>query len=379
MTDPLRLQTARLVNWLREDAIPLWQSRGIDSRTGASVERLLADGRVDEEAPLRLRVQARQAYFFAAAGQQGWCAHGSQIARGILDFAHTYARHPQAGGGFVHLLDTQGGVLDSKQDLYDHAFCLLAYAWSYRVTGDRESLQAAHRLMHHLDTRFASSHGGWQEGDYAYPCRRQNPHMHLFEAFLALYEASGEAVWLRRAQQVFDLFQTYFYRPQEQVLLEFFTEDWTPLMETSGYAVEPGHMFEWVWLLDWFQRLSGQSVSAYLLKLYHRALALGLTREGLVRDVVTPTGEVLQSSKRCWGLTEYIKANVVAARLGEPEAEQRAAAGVDALFHYYLSTPTAGSYVDRLGANDEVIDAYAPASALYHLMALAQALVRHQG
>ncbi len=378
MTDNLRLQTERLVHWLQRDAIPLWQSRGIDAHTGASVERLLPDGRVDAQANRRVRVQARQAFFFAAAAHQGWCPEGEKIARDILGFAHTYARNSQAGGGFVHLLDAGSQVLDSKQDLYDHAFFLLAYAWQYRAYGDKDALLAAQRLIHHLDARFAAANGGWLEGDYDYPCRRQNPHMHLFEAFMALYEASGDAAWLARAGQMFTLFQTRFYNAGEQVLLEFFNDDWSPMPDTLGRTVEPGHMFEWVWLLDWFSRLSGQPVVGYTAALYRRALSLGVTESGLVLDAVTPEGEVLQSGKRCWGLTEYIKASLVMARAGEVDAEARAAQGVETLFHYYLSAPTPGSYVDRMGAGDEVIEANAPASTLYHLMALAQELVRYE-
>lgn len=379
MTDNLRAQTERLVNWFRRDAIPLWQSRGIDRATGASIERLLPDGSIDTAVNLRVRVQARQAFFFAAAADLGWCQAGEAIARGILDFVHTHACHPHAGGGFTHLLDRHWQVADAKQDLYDHAFYLLAFAWQYRAFGDKRSLDRAHELVAHLDRRLAADNGGWLEGDYAYDCRRQNPHMHLFEAFMALYEASGEACWLARAGQMFALFQTRFYSADEQVLLEFFTDNWTPAAGVTGRSIEPGHMFEWVWLLDWYSRLSGQPVERYTTALYRKALVVGVTDAGLVLDAVTPEGEVLQSSKRCWGLTEWVKANLVMARAGEPQAEARAATGVDALFRYYLAATTPGSYVDRLGARDEVIEANAPASTLYHLIVLAQELLRYQG
>ncbi|HEV8077524.1 MAG TPA: AGE family epimerase/isomerase, partial [Marinobacter sp.] len=341
-------------------------------------ERLLADGSPDWAANVRVRVQARQAFYYAAIASLGWCEQGEQVSIGITDFVERFAAHPEAGGGYTHLLNPDWQVSDSKQDLYDHAFFLLAFAWQYRAFGNKQALASAHRLMAHLDKHLGAMNGGWLEGDYAYTHRRQNPHMHLFEAFMALYEASGEAVWLARAGQMFTLFQTRFYHADAEVLLEFFAEDWTPSPGEPGTLVEPGHMLEWVWLLDWYSRLSGQPVRQYTGALYRKALAIGVIAEtGLVYDVVDIAGEVVEPTKRCWGLTEMIKASLVMAREGEPGAEERAAAGVDTLFSYYLNAQVVGSYVDRLGADDAVIEANAPASSLYHLLVLAQELMRY--
>ena len=57
--------------------------------------------------------------------------------------------------------------------------------------------------------------------------RRQNPHMHLLEALLALHVATGEKNWLRRAGALVDLFKRRFVDPQTGALIEFFGEDWS--------------------------------------------------------------------------------------------------------------------------------------------------------
>ncbi|WP_049722765.1 AGE family epimerase/isomerase [Gilvimarinus polysaccharolyticus] len=378
MARDIKAQTQRLLQWFEMDALPLWRARIIDPCTGASFERLRADGAADTHANVRVRVQARQAFFFAAAKTCGWCDDGADVAQRLLAFTESHAAHPSAGGGFTHLLNPEFEVIDFKQDLYDHAFFLLAYAWLYRVTGERIALDKAEALIAHLDAHFCSEFGGWTEGDYGHVVRRQNPHMHLFEACMALYEASGEAHWLARADKLFGLFESHFFCPKREVLFEFFNADWTLAAGEAGQVVEPGHMMEWVWLLDWYARLSGQEVSHYTNTLYRRALDLGLkTDSGLLYDSVTPGGQILQYSKRCWGLTELIKASLVMARAGSAEAETRAANAVDTLFRYYLCATTLGSYVDQRGKSDEVVVAEAPASTLYHLIVLAQELLRY--
>lgn len=376
MNTSIESAAERLERWVVEQALPLWQARGISPEAGGHYEQLNADGEVDRETNIRVRVQARQVFAFAFASHWGWC-QGEPEARQLLAFIEQHTAHPTAGGGFTHLMNPGFELIDTRQDLYDHAFFLLAYAWSYRAFGDVAFLRAAERLVAHLDREFGSVHGGWIEGDYPCEQRRQNPHMHLFEAMMALYEASGDARWLARAGELFTLFQARFYSDEHEVLFEFFTPDWQLKHATEQAPLEPGHMFEWVWLLDWYQRLSGHPVGVYTEALYRRGLELGLAPSGLVWDEVTLKGDLLKPTKRCWGLTELIKASLVRAREGDPEAEARAVQALQALFDYYLCGSTPGTYVDQRGRADEVVLDKAPASTLYHLLVLAAEVVAY--
>lgn len=377
MSQSLQAAALRLERWIKEDAIPLWRRIGVDARTGVNIERLDASGAVDRDADIRVRVQARQAFFFAQAYDRGWCPEGKAIAQKMLQFVQRNAAHPTAGGGYTHLLNANYQVIDSKQDLYDHAFFLLANAWSYRAFKDEAALAEADRLIAHLDARFGAANGGWFEGDYAYACRRQNPHMHLFEAFLALYDATGNARYLARTAELFALFQTRFFDESSGLLFEFFDDDWTRLADERGTLVEPGHMMEWVWLLDWYSRRSGRPVQRYLDALYQRGLEIGQAPSGLLYDVVADDGRVVDSGKRCWGITELIKASLVQIRAGHEDAGAIAVKAVDDLFTYYLTVSTAGSYVDRRDGQDEVMVDLAPASTLYHLIVAAVELLDH--
>lgn len=377
MSQALRAAASRLESWIKNDALPLWLERGIEPKTNANYERLTPAGVPDLESSTRVRVQARQAFFFAAAYHRGWCEQGKPVAKNLLTFVHNVAAHPTAGGGYTHLLDNNFVVVDTKQDLYDHAFFLLANAWCYRAFNEQSYLDEADKLIAHLDAHFGSSVGGWIEGDYAYACRRQNPHMHLFEAFLALYDATGNAKYLARVGELFALFQSHFFDETHGVLFEFFDDSWARLPNAKGDTVEPGHMMEWVWLLDWYHRRTGRPVAHYTKALYARGLEIGMDKSGLLFDAVSYTGDVIDRNKRCWGITELIKASLVQIREGNPNAEAIAVKGVNDLFTYYLCASTPGSYVDQRGANDEVVVDVAPASTLYHLIVAAMELLDH--
>lgn len=378
MSLTLAQQSLRLLNWLQHQAIPLWSERGLDSVSGASCERLLVDGSVDLTADIRVRVQARQAFFFSAAHVRGWCPKGADLAAGLIQFAQSRARSDADQAGYGHLLNNHYQLIDKRQDLYDHAFYLLAYAWLYRASGAGYWRRQANLLMNHLDQQFKTANGGWAEGDYRAACRRQNPHMHLLEAFLALYDATGEVPWLDRASEMVSLFQTVFFNQDKQVLFEFFKSDWTLAPGVAGETLEPGHMFEWVWLLDWYERSSGESVSDYGQALFAKARTIGIAPSGLVFDAVRPNGEILDGNKRCWGLTELIKACLVRIRAGDLAAEKLAISAMDNLFDYYLCASTPGSYIDRRGVDDSIVVDIAPASTLYHLIVLAMELEDHQ-
>ena len=371
----LRTAANRLQTWIKNDAVPLWLARGIAPQLGAHYERLTATGDTDLSANTRVRVQARQAFFYAAAYSRGWCTDGKLKAQQLLAFVNQHARHPSAVAGYTHLLDKNFTIIDNKQDLYDHAFFLLAFAWCYRISHDAVYIQQAEQLMVHLDTAFHSPYGGWVEGDYAYECRRQNPHMHLLEAFLALYDVTKNSQWLTRADEVIHLFEKYFFDADQNVLYEFFQENWQRLPDERGSVVEPGHMLEWVWLLDAYGQRRQKNMKCYTDGLYARALTIGISASGLVLSAVAPDGRVLDANKRCWGMTEFIKASLVQMRAGHPQAEAVAIKAVDDLFRYFLCASTPGSYIDQRGVQDEVVVDLAPASTLYHIMVAAMELV----
>lgn len=357
----------RYLDWISHEAIPLWGTTGLGAH-GGSVERLDSCGKPDLEAPLRVRVQARQLFAFSAAAQRGWHAEAQGWAASVNQFMQRYGLRDQQPG-YWHLLSPDLVVSDQRIDLYDYAFFMLSRAWALKVLEDPDAHDQAKSMFALLESRLQSEHGGWLEGDYTATWRRQNPHMHLLETFLTLSDFTGDAIWLDAATRVMALFDAHFFRPREAVLFEYFDADWTSAADSQ--RVEPGHMLEWVWLLHWYESRTGRSYKEKAAALYENALRLGLSGNGTVLDTLDQDGRPIALTKRLWPMTEFIKASVCEGIAGREAAWGHAADGIDALHREFLSDEIKGAYIDRLGDNDDVIDDRAPASSMYHLVAAA--------
>lgn len=364
---PLIQATEKFAHWMQTYALPLWQQQGIESSSGASTECMNALGKAEFAQDRRTRVQARQMFTYAAAYELGWCAQGQGVVTAIQHYLDNHATHPQYPGAYVFKLDAAHQVVDNSLDTYDCAFFLLAWSYQFRAFGDTCAKLRADRLLALLDSTFKTTTGGWLEGSLG-GARRQNPHMHLFEALLAWYEASGEAKWLARAAEIFSLFELKFFSHQHGVLYEYFHQDLSPLSFAQGQAVEPGHHMEWVWLLRRYQMFSGAPVSAYCDTLYQRGIQFGQDRNGLLFDEVNHLGQVTKASKRLWTVTELIKAHLAEARMGRPGAELAAAKAINALFEHHLNCSVPGLYIERLDEHNQPLAQSAPATSMYHLM-----------
>lgn len=386
MESDFKEQVNFLEFWLKTKALPLWANLGINPQNGAVYERLTPEGMPDSKALLRSRVQSRQILVFANCELMGWFENSSKIVGSIHQFLENNAKQASEDIGYAHLINHQGGIVDGKRDTYDFAFFLLSSAYQLKAYSNVKELENAKKLLGFIETHFRESHGGWSEGNYETNIRRQNPHMHLFEAFLTLYEFSNEAHWLAKAGQIYSLFEAYFFDHKHGVLREFFDPDWRISASPKGNIVEPGHMFEWVWLLRWYEKLTHTDVSGYCNTLYENALKIGLhTNSTLVFDEVSPTGEVIKGSKRLWPITELIKASIVQAESNLYDArryESIASLGIRSLFdHYFCRSQDLGvsdnatdqqdfdgRYIDQLDHENAIVNSYSPASTLYHIV-----------
>src|SRR6185312_941837 len=85
---------------------------------------------------------------------------------------------------------------------------------------------------------------------------QSNPHMHLLEAALAWGEVEPGGIWDKVADDVAHLALTRLVDREKGCLREFFDAQWQPL-QGPACSVEPGHQFEWAWLLHRWGALRG--------------------------------------------------------------------------------------------------------------------------
>ncbi len=372
---------AELQEWLRRTVLPFWATDGFDSVNGAFVEKLDLQARPSREDYTRVRVQARQIYVFAHAHKAGLYPDGLTRAQAAYTFLSRHAWDRESGGWY-HLLRRNGTPLERTKDCYDHAFILLALAWLYQAGADEGVLAQVHRTMEFLDRALRLERGGdfdgyrehWVDPGQETPLpRRQNPHMHLLEAFLALHEATGGPEWLARAKAIVGLFTRHFYDAETGQLTEFFGHDWRERARDGVQLREPGHHFEWVWLLHRYGQFTGEDwVRPVMRRLFDWAWRRGIDRrEGGIfgaYDAIDPDGQVLAGgSKRLWPQTEALKACLALGEAGgDPAAKDGAAAILDSLFGNFVSREHA-LWHDQFSGTGAMIAPAIPASSLYHL------------
>jgi mannose/cellobiose epimerase-like protein (N-acyl-D-glucosamine 2-epimerase family) len=348
-----------------DHCLPLWSNEGWDRTTGGFVDRLHPDGRADRLAPRRVFVQARQIYCFAKAALMGWYPEGREIALKGLDHLLAKAKGPDGRPGFVHTLAPDGAILDPQRDTYDQAFVLLALATVYVLDRDAQVRSEIDALLSFLDAQLRSPHGGFLEGLPASLPRRQNPQMHLFEAMIAAFDATHDAIFQHRAGEFFALFLANLYDKQTRVLGEYFEDDWSRIEPVS---VEPGHQAEWVWLLKGFERITGCPTGRPRGELLASALRYRDEATGCLIDEGDTEGRIKRHTRRLWPQTEIAKAWIAQAEAGEAGAADEARAALARLERHYLDHPVAGGWYDQFDRDGNSLVATIPASSFYHVL-----------
>lgn len=352
-------------SWLCEVAAPLWAKRG-RTASGLFAERIDHNGQADDSF-FRVFVQARHIFAFATIGRLGWEGPWQDLIAETVSALVKHAR--RSDGFFVHRLDVAGRPLDGRADLYDQAFVLFALANAGAALREVHLFDLAEELLETIERHWAHPEGGYTEGEIVDPrIRRQNPHMHLLEAAMALAEASGRTHFAAVADTIADLAAYRFIDSESGALLEYFTNRLAPAPGIEGRIVEPGHCFEWAWL---FERLGAAGRADRLnvadrLTTFARAHGVCASRGVCINEVLID-GSIHDATARLWPQTERIKAGAIRfRRTGEDVEAIETLAATRALLQYY-NVPIPGLWRDKLKVDGTFVEEAAPGSSLYHI------------
>lgn len=378
---------AELLHWFIEQAMPLWSTAGTDWSQGGFAEKLNAQGMPVDE-PRRTRVVARQIYVFSVARKLGWQGDATRWVDHGLDFLLN--RLKQADGTFASSVTPAGQVVNARFDLYEQAFGLFAMASAYRLRPlASQGLQVtSERLLEALRQRWSHPQMGFEESIPPGVPLRANPHMHLFEAALQWAEAQPhpDQRWGSLAEELAALALRHLIQSPPGLVTELFDADWGPMPGTDGTLAEPGHQFEWGWLLCRWAHLSQHPKTEAALvaaqRMVHLAEAHGVDRRrGVAINAIGTDLSVRDAHAKLWPQTERIKAWVALTQLAQvrddamalAQALQAATAAMGGL-RAYLHHPVPGAWQEVWQADGSWQPEPVRASSLYHIVCALETL-----
>ena len=359
----------RIRHWLFDEAIPVWTEKCLDPHFGGPVESFDLTGTGPSADPFkRTFVVARQLYVMSHAACLGVDKAGP-IADTLFDYL---SKHNWQGAdqGWVHSLAHDKTIFDPTADLYDFAFCLFGLGWYYKYSKSPAALKMAHQTTDIIENAFRHPSGkGFHNQIPATLPRQQNPHMHLFEAALAMWDATGDDRFGQLSNELADFFLQHLYTPEIGTVPEFFDDGLARLGDEDGNRLEAGHQFEWAWILAQHQKLSGQDHSGVVRTLVSNAETFGvdpisqLTINANHLDMIPK-----DKGSRTWPSTERIKGWLGLYELTGTAPWHAVESSCDALFSHHLgSLAPYGMWIDAFDAQRQPTSSKIPSSTLYHV------------
>ena len=294
----------------------------LDAEYGGYINQLRDDGSVFDRMTKHLVGTCRFIYCFSIASMVLRDDAYRQAAAHGLAFLRQH--HRQADGGYAWVLSGRE-VVDGARHCYGHAFVLLAAAAARKA-----GLEGANRMLDEvwnlLETRF------WEPGAMLYVdeiaagdwsaidgYRGQNANMHMCEAMLAAYEATGAARYLDRAELLARRICVDLAGQATGLVWEHYRTDWTHDWEYNKndpkhlfrpYGYLPGHFAEWSKLLLILNR---HRPAAWLAPkaefLFNAAMDAAWSPEtGAIHYAFGPDGAILDTDQYYWVYSESFAA-----------------------------------------------------------------------
>jgi mannobiose 2-epimerase len=242
-------------NHLVNELLPFWTTRMIDNRNGGFITHFDREGKDTGDDEKSLIAQTRCLYTIASAHRAGYgegkyvgfAKHGADfLIDKMWDSEH---------GGFFWMMDRKGNVKIDRKIIYGQSFAIYSLSEYTLATGDPRGIEYAGKVFDLIQKYCADTmYGGYWEmfhrdwtlcgpGSQGGDRKTLDVHMHLMEAFTALYECTGMDVHRRKLLEVIDILLYRIIHPQYKTGIPQFYKDWT---------VAPQIKFDIIWGWDRF-------------------------------------------------------------------------------------------------------------------------------
>jgi mannose/cellobiose epimerase-like protein (N-acyl-D-glucosamine 2-epimerase family) len=296
------------------------------------------------------------------------------------------------GDGFFHTsVDAGTPVSGGSFSLYEQAFYLFALARLNATAAARYPIEAtAVRCLERLRADYGKAIGGFEESSPPGLPLKSNSHLHLLEAALEWIDVAPDgnrAEWIELVREIVGLCLARFCDGATGAIREYFDLEWRPVPGDEGRIVQPGHQFEWAWLLlHW----AGSVHSTVPERAMCRAAARRLINIGECWGVDMSRGVAINEiwddmapkelAAKLWPQTERVKAWCAMLDVADSVAESEQACNKIVVaargLARYLRTEVPGLWHEVCGANGGFPPGPSKASSLYHVVRAIEVLRR---
>lgn len=250
---------------LRDNLVAFYLPRSIDTAYGGYFETLRGDC-FSEDPPKHLVLQCRQLWFFSTLAERGIEEQSaSQAATQGFQFLLDNL-HDNRYGGFYHSASREGRPIDRRKHVYAQSFAVFGLVSFYRATGSQDALACARTLFETLTAKAHDPiHGGaleWFSEDWVRlrdnatssgverrSCKTFNTHLHLLEAYSALYTVWPDHSLRDKVLELINIVTSRALAPSVSSSLQDFDCDWQPAGREKQLHASYGHDLEAVWLV----------------------------------------------------------------------------------------------------------------------------------
>ncbi len=311
--DRQKLLDAR--DWVKgelERSAAFWLERGMDQEHGGVYTCLDRKGEI-YSTDKSVWMQGRCAWIYAfLCHSYGVRQEWLDASQSCLDFMEEHCFNHASGGRMYFTVTAEGKPLRQRRYYFSEAFCAMANAEYYGVTGDKSRLERARQCY---DLYWDLSQGKPDPVGMGPKTIAETRTGRAFGTPMIILNVTGvllrtdperRALYEEWAQQCVDDIFKYHVKPDLKCTLENVDVDGTPrLYYTEGRVVNPGHDIEGVWfLLEHAQRTGDRELVKKAAQMFDWAIAAGWDSEygGLLyfTDCLGKPPEAYEHDMKLW-------------------------------------------------------------------------------
>ena len=322
----------------------------------------------DINAPKAIVINSRILWTFSAAHQMFPNSDYPRIAKRAFEYIRKHFID-ETYGGVYWSVTADGKPLESKKQLYGHAFAIYGLSEYLKINDSDEVLKTLAHIFDHVITHaYDNVNGGYVEAfeqdwsttnDYiltkAPLNKSMNTHLHLLEAFTNLHRVWKNESSRFHLQHSIEVMLNHIINPDTNTMTLFFTNDW----QRRSTIISYGHDIEGSWLLCEAAEVLGDKklidqCKTTALQMV-TAASRGVAKDGSLNYEVDAGDHHLNDTKQWWPQTEAMVGFLNAYQLSGKVKYLEKSKMVWTFIKKYLIDYKYGEWCGAVDANHKVI------------------------